>query len=207
MERKYGIKVVTPSVSRPVSVSDAKRHMRIIGLDGDDEYIDFCIRAATEYVESKTFHTLCPTTYLMTTDQFPFNIFNRNIPYDHRRNSIMLPRNPVTAVTNFEYTDNDGNTNLITDYILSTNIQPARIVPQRGNVFPFADYYGLEAVRITFTAGYANDNYPYLGRQAILLMTAHMYEIREPLSEKAYAKVPMSIDTLINKLKIHGFVG
>jgi uncharacterized phiE125 gp8 family phage protein len=206
VDYKYGLKIETQPASQPVSVADAKSHMRIVGFDADDTYIDLCIRAATEFVEKSTNHTLIPTQYLFVLDQFPFNIYNRNVPYDHRRNAIVLPRNPVISVDEFEYTDNDGNDNLITDYILSKVITPARIVPARGEIFPFADYYGLEAIRIKFTAGYANGDYTYLAGQCILHMVAHMYENRQPITDKSYSHIPFTVQSMMRKLKLSGFL-
>ena len=206
MDRKYGLKVLTPPVSQPVTVADAMAHMRIVGYDADDMYIDYCIRAATEFIEQSTSHTLTPTQYLYTCDQFPFDITTRSVPYDYRRNAILLPRNPVITVDEFAYTDNDGDTQLITDYVMSNVQIPCRIVPARGSVFPFADYYGLDSVRIKFTAGYVNDDYPYLARQAVLFMVSHLYENREPVSEKTANQIPFALKHLINKLKLSGFV-
>lgn len=203
----YGLQVHTEPTSRPVTLREVKSHLRLLGNDADDEYLDNLIRTATEFVETKTLRTLIPTTYIMSIDQFPYNIATRNIPHDHKRGAIILPRNPVISLDLFTYVDDEGNVNSITNAILDINQIPARVVPARNEVFPFADYYGLSSVKLRFTAGYANGNYPYLARQAIMYMVSHFYELREPVNVgNIVTDVPMTIKTLLNRLKVTGFV-
>lgn len=204
---RYGIQIVTPATDLAVSVADAKRHLRILGRDALNAEIEDLIKSATEVVEQDSGISLVPKTYMMVLDQFPYYVANRILPFDYQNSAIVFPRDPVTSITSFNYVDTDGNVVPYTTYQLSNKQKPSRVRSERGQFWPYSDIFTVDAVQITFVAGFTDANRPYVGKRAILNMLAHMYENREATAEKPLSDVLYNYKKLIPKLKVAGYVG
>lgn len=163
--------LVTPPSEEPVTLAEAKLHLRVDGTS-DDTLIARLITQAREWVEAYTRRGLVTQTWLGYEAFFP--------------TQITLGRGPVTAVTQVEYTDPAGTVVALDPsqyrlFGLSPNRRP-RIVPAYGVVWP-STRKQEDAVRVTFTVGYgAAASVPARFKQAILLHAGWHYEHREPLS-------------------------
>ena len=69
-KRYRSLKVATQPVVEPVSVADAKAHLRI-DHNSDDSYVAALVSAAREYCEVYMDETLVDTQYVMRLDAFP----------------------------------------------------------------------------------------------------------------------------------------
>ena len=128
-----------PTAQEPVSLSEAKTHLRIIS-DDEDNYIAGLISLAREYCENFTGYSLIASTYLLTLPAFP-----------RFAKPAFLPCPPLTRVDWIKYKDKAGVQKTLTeneDYIVVTGISPSPVIPVPGSVWP-ADVYGVpDAVQI-----------------------------------------------------------
>ena len=139
--------LLSPPAVEPVTLAEAKAHLRIDHSD-DEAVIDGFIVAARDMVEAATGRALISQTWRLDLAGFPAC-----------DGAIDLPRPPTASVTSIAYTDAAGATQTITpsDYSLSAGAGPraaaAQIVPAYGIYWP-ATRDQANAVRITFVAGY-----------------------------------------------------
>ena len=76
----------TPPAVEPVTLSEAKAHLRVDSTD-DDAYIATLITAAREWVEAYLDRTLVHTQWVMRFDRFP----------PSGTQAVELPRPPMVA--------------------------------------------------------------------------------------------------------------
>lgn len=159
-----GVTVVTPPATEPVTLQEAKDHLRL-DTDAHDAMLQVQIQAAREHVEMFTRRQLVTATYLLTLPAFA--------------SVIALPYPPLQAVTQVQYRDAQGVLQVLpeADYSVDTSSEPGRLyvttIPATGTA--------LDAVQITFDAGYgvSGTDVPARARQAILLLVGDFYEHAE----------------------------
>lgn len=208
----YSLVVVTPPAAEPITLDEAKLHLRVTGTD-DDAYITGLITAARQYEEKVQNRAFITTTFRMQLDSFPdlpnatlkFFIPTYSVEsYLARAISLMsgplrLFRSPCISVTSITYLDNNGNTQTLTQnpapglpgYIVDTDSEPARIAP--ANNLPWAVTLAQQsAVKVTYVAGYGAtpESVPETTKHALKLLIGQFYENREPVSEKMSFEVP-----------------
>lgn len=160
------IKVITPATLYPVTLTEAKLHLRVDGID-EDTLINTLIAAATSLAEDYTWRTLMSTVFEYVDDDF-----------DH---TIKLDTYPIAIIDSIKYYDltNTQQTVPANNYESNLLNSPATIKPASGYYWPDA-YIRYDAVTIRFTAGYASAAVvPAAIKQAILMMVSNMYEHRE----------------------------
>lgn len=162
---------VTQPTSEPITIEEALEHLRVDSTP-EDFYVSGLITAARQYCENELGKSLLPTVWRQTLDGFPCG--GR---FDH----IKLLRSPVSAVTSVTYVATDGTTKTLetSKYDVDLDSQPCRISPSYGNTWP-VNQNEMNAVKITFTAGYASaDLVPQNVKLAMLLLIGHWFEHRE----------------------------
>lgn len=155
--------------SEPVTVSEAKSHLRV-DITDDDTLIGSLITAAREYVELYTGQSFITRTYRADIADFAY--------------AIRLPRGPVLAISSVQYYDTSSPETLTTwaasNYYLHNDIWrivDGASVPSVGS--------RADNVQITYTAGWLDysspraDATPLAIQQAILLLVGDYYEHRE----------------------------
>lgn len=187
------LRLQTAPTSEPVTLADAKNHLRV-DIDDDDALIAGLIVAAREEFENQADKTLFTTTYRLVLDTFPHSYI------------ISLPRPPLVSVASLVYTlDDDTDVTLPTsDYFVDTNAWPGRVVLRDGYNWPSVTLRESSAVVITYTAGYASTaNIPQRYKQAILLLVGHWYENREMVmtSGAVPQTFPMAWDSIVHAAK------
>lgn len=182
---------VTAPAGYPVTLAEAKAHLRVSFSD-DDTLIEAYIGAATTAVEQKVGRPLMTQT-LRVAERAP-------------EGSVKL-RAPLQAITAINYYDpqNVLQTATVSDYLLIADDDSAEIIPGPGVNFP-ALYPRDDAFRVTFTAGYGTAaQVPVALKQAILLLVGHLYENREAVGQ-AMDALPMGVDYFVGTLQVK-FVG
>lgn len=189
-----------PSVE-PVSVSDAKDHLRVIDYTGDDAYIGTLVTAARQWCEDFCDRTFADKTYTVAFDDF----FGTRIE---------LPRPPVRlnaessgATVTISYVDTGGATQTLTwsqsgtqDFRLDRDHVPALIYPTYLDVWPSVRIDD-KSVQITYLAGYGGAaNVPTPAKHAIKMLVGHWYLNREAVGN-AGQNVPMGVAALLEPLK------
>lgn len=186
------IKVITPIASEPLTLSEAKTHMRI-DFEDDDTYISALISVAREHCENFTGRALATQTLELILNEFPCKDY------------IELPMSPIQSITSIKYKDAAG-IEIIWDasnYINNLDAMPARIYLAYNKFFPSFTPHPTAAVRIRYVAGHTIGNLiPKSIKQAMLLLLSHLYENREATSLKELKEVPFAVNMLLNPHKL-----
>jgi uncharacterized phiE125 gp8 family phage protein len=195
--------VVTASGTgdRPVSVADAKEHLRIVDTTEDDAYVGQLVDAATTWCEDYCDRTFADKEYTVAFDDF----FGTRIE---------LPRPPVRlnavssgATVTISYVDTGGATQTLTfsqsgtqEFRLDRDHVPALVYPLYLGVWPSVRLDD-KAVQITYLAGYGGAaNVPTPAKHAIKMLVGHWYLSREAVGN-AGQNVPMGVAALLEPLK------
>ena len=165
-----GLVLVTPPASSPISLTEAKSHLRVDHSD-EDTHIQLLIDAATTYLDGWTGilgRCLVAQTWDLYLDEFPGG-------------SIQIPLAPLISVSSVTYTDTNGATQTVDsdDYTVDTYTPPGWVVPDSTFTWP-STLDAVNAVKVRFVAGYSG-GVPAAIKAAMLLMVADLYENREPV--------------------------
>lgn len=165
--------IVTPPSVEPVTLTEAKAHLRVDVTD-DDLLIGSLIIAARQFAETVTRRALVTQSWKMTQDQFPapgMNVSSANwygpqwgispgplssLRVDGKTGfEIYLPLPPLQTVDSVKYYDQDGVQQTLSSslYIVDTVSEPARITPAYGTTWP-STQNRINAVEVAFTCGY-----------------------------------------------------
>lgn len=196
------IQIVTAPAAEPVSLTEAKAHLRVDVAD-DDLLIGALIVAARQHAETITRRVLVTQSWKMTLDQFPapgMNISSANwygpqwgnspgplsaIRPDGRSGyEITPPLPPLQTVDSIKYIDQDGAQQTLAPsaYLVDTISEPARITPAYGTTWP-ATQNRINAVEVAFTAGYgAASVVPEGIKRWMLIRIGSLYENREEVA-------------------------
>ena len=137
-------KLKTPPVNEPMTLQEAKDHLRV-DLADDDSYIDVLVKAARREAEEFMERALITQTWELFLDFFPKA---SNAP-------ILIPRPPLLSITSIKYIDGDGAEQTLPagDYKVDAASAPARIFPAFEKSWP-TTRVEVNAVTIEFQAGY-----------------------------------------------------
>lgn len=170
--------LIDPPAIEPVTLAEAKAHLRLTGSD-DDDYVAAMITAARLHVESATRRLLIDQTWRFYRDDWPPG------------GRLDLPIAPVTAVTAVTVYDDAGEPTVLApgSWLLDAAAVPARLVFTAPRPEPGRPINGIE---IDVVAGYGASGLavPQPLRLAIMTLVARWYEDREGL---AYGIVPSRV--------------
>ena len=201
------IKILARGTSEPVTLAEAKLHLRV-DLSDDDALITAMISAARDMVERYTSRTLIYTAYRLTMDNWPYDI---ELP---RSPAIEAAANLVTGIAyitpRIRYYDGDGNQQTMTyaanDFeVLLDNNPPLLVLPPSG-MWPIMYPLQRGAIEIDWIAGYgsASTGIPQLLRLAIMMLVAHWYEHREAVGSFG-SEVPLAVDSVLRLYSDGGY--
>lgn len=212
MPAAYSLRVTTPPAVEPLTVEEAKAHLRLLVSD-DDAIVGSYVKAAREWVEEMGSLAPITQTIEMRIDRFPGQ-YPYGFPgqYDfvpHRttltwidRYAIQIPRTPLVSISSISYVDTNGVTQTMDASLYQVSLGgrniPGRVTPVYGQTWPIARAQ-MDAVLITFIAGYgsAPSSVPESVRSLIRLLVAHQYEFREPVVTGTIVnELPHAIQTL-----------
>jgi uncharacterized phiE125 gp8 family phage protein len=170
--------LITPPAAMPVSLVEAKAHLRV-DHDDDDAVIEGMVAAATSYLDG--YNGILGRAIMPQVWREEWDGFHPAFP---------LRLGPVSAVAGISYTDGAG---------LPATATGARVVTSAGAAFVFpavaASWPSGSAVSVEYTAGYAT--VPPALKMAILLHIGALYENREGVAEKSMAVLPLAYEALI----------
>ncbi len=160
--------LITPPVTEPVTVDEAKAHLRLEHAL-DDTFVGKLITAARQHVETVCWRALLPQTWELRLDEFPAG------------REISLAMGRVRSVTSLKYDDSNDAEQTVspTDYIVDGAV-PARLVLRRVASWPGTNGEA-NCVRVRYEAGYTDAaDVPQSIKHGILLLISQMYEHRTP---------------------------
>lgn len=184
---RYGLKLYTAPAQEPVSLTEAKLHLRVTFTD-EDTLISSLIAAARQWIEEQTYRQLVTATWDLVLDEFPSG-----------GGPIRIPRAPLQSVTSITYTDTAGAAQTLSSslYAVSATRQPGLIRPAYGQVWPEAQDKP-DAVTVRFVAGYGVANeVPDLLKAGVKLLIGQWYEFREPVIPASVSEVPLTVQRIV----------
>jgi len=182
---------VTPPAVEPVTLSEAKAHLRVdADFTEDDVYVQSLISAARHHVE-----TVCDVSLIRSHWQMKFDLFPaRDIP---------LPRPPIaTGPITLSYVPIGGGAHVpYTDFVEDRSSIPAVIRPDWNDFWPNAR--GAENdIIVTFWAGYGDSpsSVPTPARHAMLMLAGSWYMHRESIVQGSLNPAPHAVDLLLGSI-------
>ena len=184
-----GAVLVQAPASEPVSLAEAKAHLRVDG-SAEDTLISSLIITSRLHVEAALGLALVTQSWSLFLDAWPSG------PH------VRLPLRPVQSIDAVQlYAPDESVETLNPDiYLLDGAGIPARLIRQGSLAWP-APKRIANGIEIAFTAGYgpAVADVPAPIRQAVLLLVAHWYEHREPIEiGAAHTAVPHMVSELLH---------
>lgn len=181
-----GLKIVAQPSVEPVTLADAKLHLRV-DHDTEDDLISAMIAAAREACEHETDRAIAVQTLELAIDAFPAD-------------GIKLLRPPVASIESVVYVDAEGveQTMPSTSYYLDSAQEPSWLLPAVGADWP-ATREQANAVRVRYVAGYTEC--PKAIRAWILLRLGTLYRTREGDSEKPVVASPFA-DRMLDRYRV-----
>lgn len=187
MHQKYALKIDTAPAEEPITLAEAKSHIRV-DIAEDDLDIILLTKAARLHSEMFTRRSFVTTTWKMTLDYFPHH------------GIIRMPRPPLASVTSIKYVDTDGTQQTLaaSEYAVDTQSEPGRITEAFGVSWP-STRVEANAVEIVFVAGFGLAvDVPEDIKHAIKLLVGHWYENREDVTINAFPRrLPMAAESLL----------
>ena len=199
--RSLAVSTASGTGDRPVTVSEAKEHLRIVDFTDDDTYIGALVDAATTWCEDYCDRTFADKTYTVAFDDFP--ALRTELP----RPPVRLNATAASATVTISYVDQSGNTQTLTwaqsgtqQFRLDRDHVPALIYPLYLQDWP-AVRLDDKSVQITYLAGYGGSaGVPTPAKHAIKLLVGHWYASREAVGSVGQ-DVPLGVHALLDPLK------
>ena len=171
-----GLIVNTAPTTEPVSLAEAKLHLRVDG-DDDDSLIATQIKAATQWCEALTRRQFVTATKTLYLAEWPTRC------EEGLSGVIRVPTPKLQSVTWVKYYDADGTLQTLsssTGYQVLTNADIGRIAPAYGASWPSLRCSVFNPIEVKFVCGYgAASAVPEQVKAAILMLLGHLYRNRE----------------------------
>ena len=156
----------TPPSTEPVSLAEAKAHLKLDTSDEDD-LVAALIAAARARAEWHTGRALIAQSWTLWLDAWP-------------RDAIEIPLPPLQSVTRLVVHAPDDTPRILdpSTYRIDAASAPARLALKE-NISPPTNLRPMNAVELAFTAGYGEaDAVPAPFKQAILQIVADLHTNR-----------------------------
>jgi uncharacterized phiE125 gp8 family phage protein len=181
------ILTVAPALE-PVSLSQAKAHLRV-DHDDEDALISSLVTAARVHIETGAGAAFITQQWRLVIDAWPVD------------GAVRLPLAPLQSIDEVLVRDADGVGEVLdaADYFVDAASNPPRLVAERGAGWP-RPLQVASGIEILFTAGFgpAAGDVPQPLLQAVLLLVAHWYETREPVSpDGSDGVIPLTVNALV----------
>jgi len=186
-----GLVLTGAPASEPVTVAEAKAHLRVDGA-AEDTLIASLIMTSRLHVEAALDLALITQSWRLVLDRWP------------QARHVVLPLRPLQTVEEVRVIASDGEPTIVaaSAYLVDAVRAPPRLVRRSPLPVPGREVGGIE---IDFTAGYgdAAEDVPAPIRQALLQLVAHWYEHREPIEVGAAdMAVPSAVSELLAPYRI-----
>lgn len=187
-----GFNLVTDTTAEPVTLSDAKDHMRVTTTE-EDTIITNMIVVARKWCEGYSGRAYMDQTWDIYLDDFP------DVPYE-------VPLPPLQSITHIKYVDTDDTTSTVDSdtYNVDSYSAPGRINLACGESWPTTTLRTVNGVVIRVVCGStAIGDVPEEYKLAIKLLVGHLYEHREETTiERNLEQIPMGIKAILDMDRI-----
>lgn len=182
--------LISGPATEPVSLADAKAHLRVDGT-AEDELIAAAIVAARTHVESETRRKLIAQSWRVYLDEWPSG------------RAIELPILPLISVEGVTLYDIVGAAHVLDadDYRVDAARQPPRIVAKLKPAVALYD----NGIEIDVTAGYGVTSLavPAPLRHAVMMLVSHWFEHRGAVGfDQAGDVAPLGFEALVAPYRV-----
>jgi hypothetical protein len=152
--------LIRPPAGEPVSLAEAKLHLRVTE-DSQDALISMLISAARFACESKTRQQLLHARWQLVLDRFPMAGIGTPLPFANDVNipgyAAILPHAPFVDMYQVTYLDMNGSMQVCDPsvYVVNNAMMPAICAVAFGQIWPIP-LPQIGAVQFTYDAGYAS---------------------------------------------------
>jgi hypothetical protein len=205
----------------PLDLATVRNYLKLDSFTDDDFIIAAFIAAARGYCEKELRQALITQSWVLNLDSFPSagGYYNRAIReiwpsfgsmpsgigfypgmVPNSTGLIEIPMPPLQSITSVQYTDFDGSLRTVSPTVYSVSLgKPARIQPTYSNVWPLSRP-GIDAVKITFQAGYGDtpSAMPPNVQAALMLLVSTWYVNRTPVVAGSYMEIPLAVESLLS---------
>ncbi len=183
--------MTSPPAAEPVTVVDAKAHLRIDGSD-EDILLASLLLTSRLHIETALSIALITQSWTLRLDAWP------------SVRCVELPLSPLRTIDAVRVKNATGVANVIpaASYLVDLASRPARLV--WNNVTPPFPQVPADGIEIDMTAGFGadGDSVPAPLKHAILMLAAHWYEHRDPNDiGMDGARIPGAVSDLINPFR------
>lgn len=163
MQKKY--QITSQPASEPITLSEAREHLRNEGITADDDYITALIVVARKWVENYTNRALITQTWVQSWDYIPSpTVFEVAV-------------NPLISITSFKYYDENATEQDYTTYQTDTQSDVAKLCPNYNTTFPSIQLGRLNSINLTFVCGYGGaSDVPDDIKHAIKILIGYFYD-------------------------------
>lgn len=188
-----GAKLIEAPAMEPVTLAEAKLHLRVID-SSDDALIGTLITAARAHAENVCRRAFVTQKWVLYLDAFPAG-------------KIQLPFPTLQSVESVKYRDTDGA--LVTldaaQYVVDAISEPGAVTPAYGASWPFTQAIP-NAVQISYTAGYGEaTDVPAEIKVWMLVRVGALYENREEVAAgQSLVALPIA-DRLLDRYRIQNY--
>jgi uncharacterized phiE125 gp8 family phage protein len=199
------LKLITSPVAEPITLAEAKLHLRV-DVSDDDALIGALITSARQAAEHEIGRALMLQTLELSLDSFSQETGNQCDRHTYR---IVLPRPPlasVAPVVSVKYLDTVGVLQTLdpSAYVIDDHSEPARLMPAYGTSWPSVRCQP-NAVLIRYQAGYATAaDVPAAIKSWMLLQIGAMYENREAVAAGMTVMALPFVDRLLDPYRVWG---
>lgn len=191
-----GLTLLTPPETEPMSVDEAKLHLREPASSQDSLILSLII-AARDYAERFTRCAFAKQTWRLSFDAFPCN------------GVIRLPMPPLIAVKSVKYDDLSGAEQTLdpSQYLVDLGSLPGKIDRPYMVIWPLTRCQA-NAVRIEFDCGYGDSPaaIPEGLKAAMKLLIGSWYENREAVNVgNIVTQIPMAVESLLWSYRVPEF--
>ena len=185
----------TAPAAEPISLDEAKRHVRIdIDETDHDDYLHDLITAARDQVEMITWRKLITQTWYAYLQDWPKGTY------------IELPFGKLQSVTAIKYTDVDGDESTwdSDEYIVGTDYQKGRVTLADGYTWPNETLYPSNPVEIEFVCGYGLAvSVPAQIKHAMKMIISELFENREITIIGTIFKEMETVNNLLSNFRLN----
>ncbi len=182
---------ITDATTEALTAAEVKAHARI-DTSADDSLITRLITAARLECEAELQRSIMPVTWFKALEYFPAW-------------GVELLYPTVTSITHVKYYDGSGNFTTLdsSSYQLDAYSKPAILAPAPGLLWPTTQLDRMNAVQITYVAGWADAaSVPAPVKQWMLIRIAQLYEHREEVAVGAAVALMPHVDRLLDGYRV-----
>lgn len=212
------VQLIIPPAQEPLTIAEAKSQLRL-DTALDDAQLTGYLLAARLYVENICWRGLVTQTWELVEPHFPTDLCGCGValpypylfPYDstpkrlhEQAQGVELPMGNLVSVVSVKYVDPTGVQQTLTentDFVVDNVSLPGRVRLAYGKSWPsHRDQW--DAVRIQYVVGWDVASVPQPLKQAMLLLTAEMYETRVPSATKYVASIDFAVDAMLRPYRL-----